>query len=116
MWVNRPSVHYRFDSEASFLYFRSAIKEWDDADDAEGTIYEAPTEGNSTDGASNQSQRNDEHAGNHPELDHPNIFDRIAERTNEGNRQDEVREGEPVGAVGEEGDIGRWWRRVRRAR
>ena len=60
------------------FYLVAAVKERDDADDAEGTIYEAPTEGNSAHAAGKKRERQcDQDAGDDAEFDDPDVFDGV---------------------------------------
>lgn len=80
-----------------------ADEEGDGSEDTEAAIDETPWERDATELAGDECERDDGNAGDDAELDHPLVADGIAQRAEEGDSEDEVREGEPVGAVGEEG-------------
>ena len=72
------------------------------SEDTEAAVDETPGEGNASDGTGDQGERNDRDAGDQAELENPLVADGVAQRAEEGNGKDKVREGEPVGSVGEE--------------
>ena len=74
-------------------------EERDDADDAEGAIDQSPPDGDAADFTEDEGVRNDEEAGDDAEIDDPEVADGIAEWTDENDGDDEMAEGEPVGAV-----------------
>jgi hypothetical protein len=80
-----------------------ADEEGDGSEDTEAAIDETPGERDATELTSDECERDDGNAGDDAELDHPLVADGIAQRAEEGDGEDEVREGEPVCAVGEEG-------------
>ena len=91
-----------------FELFGGAAREVerDDADDSEGAIEEAPPEGDAADTAKDEGVGNDEKAGDDAEIDNPEVADGIAERADKSDGDDEMAEGEPVGAVEKEGIAG----------
>jgi hypothetical protein len=74
----------------------------DDPADGEGHVDELPAQGESTDGPGDQCKRDDADAGDHPPLQDPDVADRVTQRADEGDRDDQVREGQPVSAVSDE--------------
>jgi hypothetical protein len=84
----------------------SAVEKREDADDAKGTIYEPPAEGNAAHTAGDERKGDDEDTSDDTELDDPDIFDGVEIRADEGDGEDNVREGEPVRPVSEEGKLG----------
>ena len=80
-----------------------ADEEGDGSEDAEAAVDETPGEWDVTELAGDESEGDDGDAGDDAELDYPLVADGIAQRAEEGDGEDEVREGEPVCAVGEEG-------------
>jgi len=79
-----------------------ADEERDDADHAEAAIDETPVRRYAADGSGDESKGDDTCAGYQAELEYPLIADGIYERTDESDGDDEVGEGEPIGAVGHE--------------
>lgn len=76
--------------------------QWHDADDTERTVYQTPEKGNSSDRPADKGQRDDKNTRDHPELDHPDVSRRIAERANKCDSDHNVREREPIGTIEEE--------------
>ena len=72
-----------------------------DADDAEAAIDELPEEGNPADRAQDKSPGDDQHAGDHACVDHPEVPHGIAQRSEEEHRDGDMPEGQPVGAIEE---------------
>ena len=71
------------------------------ADDAEAAIDEAPVERDAADGAGEEREEEDAGARDDAPGDDPLVTDGIDEWADVGDGDDDVREGEPVGAVGE---------------
>jgi hypothetical protein len=86
----------------------SAVKyeEAEAAENAKATVDEAPIEGYAADGTGNEREQGDARAGDKSEGKEELIADRVDPRANEGNTDDEVREGEPVCSVGKERIVG----------
>lgn len=80
-----------------------ANQEWNASEDAEAAVHQSPGEWDTADGAGDEGKRNDARARNQPEGDEPIVAHRIYKWTNEGDRNDEVSEGEPIGAVRKKG-------------
>src|SRR5688572_7069899 len=80
----------------------AAKPEGDEAEKAERAVDEPPAERNAAHFAHNEGEGNDEHAGDHAELDDPDVFDGITQWADERNGDNEVTEGKPVGAVTDE--------------
>ena len=76
-----------------------ADEERDHADYAEAAVDEAPVGRDSADGTGDQGERNDSDAGDDAELQDPFVADWIDEPAKEGDGDDQVSEGWPVGAV-----------------
>src|SRR5579863_7072803 len=76
-----------------------------DADDAEAAIDEAPVERNAANGSGDEGQWKNTDTGDDSEDEDPFVANRIDERAEESKSNDEVPEGEPVGAVGHEGVV-----------
>ena len=55
-----------------------------------------------SEGAEDKSGRDDKNTGDDCEFDDPDVFDWIAKRADETNRDDDVSKGEPVGSVEDE--------------
>jgi hypothetical protein len=79
-----------------------ADEKGDGSEDAEAAVDGTPEGRDAAEGAGDEGERNDGDASDHAELEHPFVADGIAQRAEEGDGQDEVGEGEPVGSVGEE--------------
>ena len=96
------------DRRASFesLNQTPAEEKRDRAEDTEAAIDETPAEGDAADGAGDQREWNDAGAGDEAEGDDPLVAHGIDERADEEDGENEVGEGEPVGAVGEERELG----------
>src|SRR5207245_4912689 len=73
-----------------------------DSKDAERAINQPPIKRNPSDRAKNKGVRNDHNARDHPKSEQPNIADRIAQRADEGNRDNKMSEGQPVSTVKKE--------------
>jgi hypothetical protein len=80
-----------------------ADEERDDADDAEAAVDETPVWRNAANGSGNEGEGDDSSAGDDAELEYPPVAERVDERTDERNGNDEVGEGQPVRAIGHEG-------------
>ena len=78
-----------------------ADEKGDGSENAEAAVDEAPGQGDASDGAGDKGERNDRDAGDQAELEDPLVADRVAKGSDKGNSEDKVREGEPVGSVGE---------------
>lgn len=72
------------------------------AEDAEATVDETPVEGDAAHRAGDERKQRDASAGEEPPGDDPAVADGVEVRADEGQSDDQVGEGEPVGAVGEE--------------
>jgi hypothetical protein len=81
----------------------AAEQEWDAADDTETAIDQAPRKGNAAQRAGDECQRKHGSAGDESESDDPLVADGIEVRPDECHRDDKMREGEPIRAVGEKG-------------
>ena len=79
-----------------------ADKKWNNADDAEAAVDKAPVGRYAADGAGDEGEWNHAGAGNHPELEYPFVTYGVDKWTDEGDGNDDMREGEPVGAIGHE--------------
>ena len=77
-------------------------QQWNDAEDAEATINQPPVKRNLSNRACDQRQRNHSKTRDDPERHDPGVTYRIAVRTDEGYRNDDVREGQPVCSIGDE--------------
>lgn len=76
------------------------------ADDAEAAVDEAPPGRDAADGAGDQREKEDAGGADEAEGDDPFVADRVEVWADEEDRDDDVGEGQPVGAVGEEGITG----------
>lgn len=83
----------------------AANQKWDAAEHAKAAIDETPAEGDTADGAGDQGEGNYSGAGDEAEVNEPFVADWVNERANEGNRDHEVAEGQPVRSVGQEGKL-----------
>lgn len=72
------------------------------ADNAEAAIDEAPVERDAADGACDECEKEDAGRVDESPRDDPLVADGIEPWADEGDGDDDVGEGEPVGAVGEE--------------
>ena len=79
-----------------------ADEKGDGSEDAEAAVDETPGEGNASERAGDEGEGNDCDAGDDAELKDPLVADGVAQGAEEGNGEDKVREGQPVGSVGEE--------------
>jgi hypothetical protein len=68
-------------------------EEWDASEEAEVGVDETPVDGDSTDWAGYEREEWDSSAGYEAELDDPLVADRITQRANERDGEDEVGEG-----------------------
>jgi len=75
----------------------------DGTEDAEAAVDETPGEGDASEWSGDEGQGNDCDAGDDAELKDPLVADGVAQGAEEGDGEDEVGEGQPVGSVGEEG-------------
>src|SRR5207249_7373923 len=75
------------------------------SNDSKRTVNQPPPNWYAAKRAERKGIRNYQSAGNHPKGEKPYIADRIAKRADEGERNREMSEGQPVGAVEEEGMI-----------
>ena len=75
-----------------------------------------PPERDVADRAADQRERDDPGTGDHAELDDPDVADRVAVGPVEGDGDDQVGEGQPVGAVQHEGVSRRRCRALSRTR
>ena len=73
--------------------------EWNGTQDAKGTIDQPPPERNAAQVPEHQRPRDDERAGDQPEINQPTVPHRVTPGANERDRDDDVSEGQPVGAV-----------------
>ena len=73
--------------------------------DSKTAIDKLPSERNSSDMSSDHGERNDSCACNQSKGDDPFIPDGIDVRADERNCDDKMREGKPIGAIGEEGIV-----------
>ena len=80
-----------------------ADEERDDSHYAEGAVNQAPVGWYSADRAGDEGEGDDSDAGDDAELDDPLVTDGVDEWTEEGNRDNDMGEGQPVGAVGHKG-------------
>ncbi len=80
-----------------------AEKKRNAAEDAKAAIDETPRKWNAADGAGNERERDDSGARDEAEVEEPAVADGIAIWSDEGDGDNEMCEGEPVCAVGEEG-------------
>ena len=80
-----------------------ADEEWNDAENAEAAVDQAPVRGYAPDRSGDKGEGNDAGAGDDSELEYPLVADWVDERSDEGDGDDEMRKREPVGAVGHEG-------------
>ncbi len=83
--------------------FSQADEEGHGSEDAEAAVHEPPEGWDAAERTRDQRQRQDADARENAELENPLIADGVGERAEEGDGEDQVREGEPVGAIGEEG-------------
>lgn len=84
------------------FYAVEADEKRDGSEDAEAAVDETPGEGNAADWAGDEGEGNDRDAGDDAELEDPLVADGVAQGAEEGDGEDKVREGQPVGSVGEE--------------
>ena len=71
-------------------------------DHSERAIDQPPVKRNTPNRATDECQRHHHGAGDHSLLDHPDVADRIFERSDEQNRNHQVSESEPIVSVKEE--------------
>lgn len=76
-----------------------AIEEGEGAEDAEGAIDETPVERDAADRAAEEGVGQNKEAGDQAGVEDPDVADRVNERTDEKAGDDDVGEGEPIGAV-----------------
>ncbi len=77
-----------------------AIAKWNSAEDSERAINQPPANRFLANGAANQRQRNDERARDKTRTQDPYVSQRVNERPDEENGNDDVRKRQPVRAVG----------------
>lgn len=76
------------------------------ADEAEAAVDKAPVERDAADGAGDQREEEDADGAEDAPGDDPAVADGVDVGADEDDRNDDVCEGEPVGAVAEEGEAG----------
>jgi hypothetical protein len=79
------------------------VEKWNCADDPEGTVDQPPLERDLTDVSANESERNNGSAGKQSAAQHPGIPNWIPKWPDEKQRDYQVTEGKPIGAVTDEG-------------
>lgn len=79
-----------------------ADEKGDGSEDSEAAVDETPGEGNAAKRAGEEGEGNDSDAGDDAELENPLVADGVAQWAEEGDGEDKVREGQPVGSVGKE--------------
>lgn len=79
-----------------------ADEEGDGSEDAEAGVDETPGERDAAHRAGDEGERKHADAGDDSELQDPFVADGVDEWADEGDCEDEVGEGQPVSAVGEE--------------
>lgn len=99
----RSGLRVRF---CELLDESSAEPKRDDSKNSKRAINQSPAERDSSDASHHQRERHDERASNHSELDNPNVFHRVAQRPDERDGDDEVRERQPVRSVSDEWILG----------
>jgi hypothetical protein len=72
------------------------------AEQAEAAVNEPPVKGNTADGPCDQRQQRDAGAGEHAPGEEPLVADWVEPRSDDSGSDDQVAEGQPVCAVGEE--------------
>ena len=73
----------------------------DGPEDPEAAVDETPGQGDASELARDKGKRNDRDAGDDAELEDPLVADGITPRAEECDGEDQVREGQPVGSIGE---------------
>src|SRR2546427_7217488 len=76
-----------------------AIAKWNRAEDSERAVNQPPANRYLANGAANQRQRNDERARDKTGTQDPDVSQRVNERPDEENGNDDVRKRQPVRAV-----------------
>lgn len=89
------------------LYELEKWNQCEAAEEAEAAVDEPPEEGDAAGGAGSEGEEWDAEAAESGPLENPLVADGILPWADEGGGDAEVREGEPVCAVGEEGVAGR---------
>ena len=87
------------------VYVAEGEEQGDGAAEAEAAIAQAPEERDAADGAGDERKGKHTGTGDEAELEEPAVADGVASGADEGGREDEVGEGEPVCAVGEIGVV-----------
>jgi hypothetical protein len=85
------------------IYQAEANEQRDGSKYPETAIDESPDERNTADWPGDKGKEDNRDTGDDAELKHPLVADRVSQRPEEDNGEDEMSKGEPVGAVGEEG-------------
>ena len=75
----------------------------DGSEDAETAVNETPEQRDATERAGDESEGNDRDAGDYAELKHPSVAHWVSQWPEKGDGENEMGEGKPVGAIGEEG-------------
>ena len=78
-------------------------RQWNQTKDAKGAVEKPPAKRDAADRAANQRQWNDQQTGNHAKLNHPDVPDRILQRSPKSNGDHEMGERQPVGAIRQKG-------------
>jgi hypothetical protein len=96
-----PTVCDIVASHVARKFFRQVetAEQRDGAQNSERTIEQPPLERDVPEVSANERERNHGAAGNKSTSKHPGIADRVAKRSDEKQRDDEMTEGQPVGAV-----------------
>jgi hypothetical protein len=103
LWATLPSC--RFAELFEGFDTAEAEEQGDGSEDAEATVDEPPEGWDAAQRAGDEGEGQDRNAGEDAELEHPLVADGIDQGAEEGDGEDEVGEGEPVGSVGEEGEL-----------
>ena len=85
------------------IYQAKANDQRDRAKYTETAIDKPPENRNAANRPGDKGEEDNGDAGDDAELKHPLVAKRVSQGTEESNGEDEMGEGEPVGAVGEEG-------------
>ena len=86
------------------LHFENVLPaqyQWYPSENSETAVDKPPNDGQASNLARYESQRNDSCTGNEAESDNPLVPYRITVGSDEGHRDDKMSEGQPVGAVGQ---------------
>lgn len=105
-YKERMSLAILLGASAELAGVFDGVDEGWDAEGSEGAVDEAPPDGDFADGSANESEGEDEDGGPDADMEDALVANGITVWEDEEEHDHEVREGEPIGAVSDEGVVG----------